>query len=169
MSLYEVSDIVRDTSFRARDLVRGGESILISERSATRSLKPWDRIATRVVQVGSQTQISGAILLLDRDTSEELLKLLRKVAKRVERKKQAVAELVGRGVDNPAIANGFSETAVLHAVTPTITTVWLIDTIDRALRPQIPEVCNAEVMSSCSVPRIILSWLAPRPMTFDRR
>src|SRR6516164_4526776 len=27
MSLYEVSDIVRDTSFRARDLVRGGEPI----------------------------------------------------------------------------------------------------------------------------------------------
>ena len=55
MSLYEVSDIVRDTSFRARDLVRGGEPILVSERSATRSLKQWDRIATRVVQVGSQT------------------------------------------------------------------------------------------------------------------
>lgn len=144
MSLYEVSDIVRDTSFRARDLVRGGEPILISERSATRSLKPWDRIATRVVQVGSQTQISGAVLSFDRDTSEELLKLLRKIAKRAEKEKQAFADLVGRGVDNPAIANGFSETAVLHAVTPTITAVWLIDTIDRALGPQIPEVCNAE-------------------------
>jgi hypothetical protein len=144
MSLYEVSDIVRDTSFRARDLVRGGEPILISERSATRSLKPWDRIATRVVQVGSQTQISGAILPFDRDTSEELLKLLRKIAKRAEKEKQAFADWVGRGVDNPAIANGFSETAVLHAVTPTITTVWLIDTIDRALNPQIPAVCNAE-------------------------
>jgi hypothetical protein len=52
--------------------------------------------------------------------------------------------LVGRGVDNPAIANEFSETAVLHAVTPAITTVWLIHSIDRALGSQIPEVCNAE-------------------------
>jgi hypothetical protein len=144
MSLYEVSDIVRDTSFRARDLVRGGEPILISERSATRSLKQWDRIATRVVQVGSQTLISGVVLPFDRDTSEELLKLLRKIAKRAEKEKQAFADLVGRGVDNPAIASGFSETAVLHAVTPTISAVWLIDTIDRALGPQIPEVCNAE-------------------------
>lgn len=144
MSLYEVSDIVRDSSFRARDLVRGSEPVLISERSATRSLKQWDRIATRVVQVGSQTQISGAVLSFDRDTSEELLKLLRKIGKRAEKEKQTFADLVGRGVDNPAIANGFSETAVLHAVTPTITTVWLIDTIDRALGPQIPEVCNAE-------------------------
>ena len=53
MSLYEVSGIVRDTSFRARDLVRGGDPILISERLATRSLAQWDRIATRVVEVGS--------------------------------------------------------------------------------------------------------------------
>jgi hypothetical protein len=124
--------------------VRGGEPILISERSATRSLKPWDRIAARVVQVGSQTQISGAVLPFDRDTSEELLKLLRKIAKRAEKEKQAFADLVGRGLHNPAIANGFSETAVLHAVTPTITTVWLIDAIDRALGRQIREVCNAE-------------------------
>jgi hypothetical protein len=34
--LYEVGDIVKDTSFRARDLVRGGNPVLISERSATR-------------------------------------------------------------------------------------------------------------------------------------
>src|SRR5712672_848983 len=82
MSLYEASDIVPGTSFRARDLIRGGEPVLISERSATRALKPWDRIATRVVQVGSKTQISGAILPFDRDASEELLKLLRNLTKR---------------------------------------------------------------------------------------
>ena len=124
--------------------MRGSEPILVSERLAPRSLKQWDRIATRVVQVGSQTKISGAVLPFDRDTSEELLKLLRKIAKRAKKEKQAFADLVGRGVDNPAIANGFSETAVLHAVTPTITTVWLIEAIDRALGSQIPEVCNAE-------------------------
>jgi len=69
MSLYEVSDIVRGTSFRARDLIRGGEPVLISERSATSTLKPWDRIAARVVRVGSQMQISGGVLAFDRDTS----------------------------------------------------------------------------------------------------
>jgi hypothetical protein len=144
MSLYEVSDIVRDTSFRARDLVRGGEPVLISEQSATRSLKQWDRIATRVVQVGSRTQISGAILPFDRDASEELLKFLHKLAKRAEKEKQKFADLVGRGVDSPAIASGFSETAVLRAVAPTITTLWLIDAIDSALSPLIPEVRNIE-------------------------
>jgi hypothetical protein len=144
MSLYEVSDIVRDTSFWARDLVRGGEPVMISERSATRSLKQWDRIATRVVQVGSRTQISGATLPFERDSSEELLKLLRKLAKRAEKEKQRFADLVGSGVDNPAIVSGFSKTALLRAVTPAITTLWLIDAIGSAVSPLVPEVRNAE-------------------------
>jgi hypothetical protein len=144
MSLYEVSDIVRETSFRARDLVRGGEPVLISERSATRSLKPWDRIATRVVQVGSKTQISGAILPFDRDLSEQLLRLLRKLAKRAGQERQKLADQVGVGVDHPTIASGLSQTAVLRAEAPTITTLWLIDAIESALSPRIPEVRNAE-------------------------
>jgi hypothetical protein len=144
MSIYEVSDIVRDTSFRARDLVRGGDPILISERSATHSLKQWDRIATRVVQIGPQMHISGAVLPYDRDASERVLKLLRNIGKRIAKERQKLADLVRRDVNDPAIVNGFSPTALLRAAAPTITTVWLIDIIDRATVPQIPEVRNAE-------------------------
>ena len=144
MSIYEVSDIVRDTSFRARDLVRGGDPILISERSATQSLKQWDRIATRVVQIGPQMHISGAVLPYDRDASERVLKLLRNIGKRIVKERQKLAHLVPRDVNDPAIVNGFSPTALLRAAAPTITTVWLIDIIDRATVPQIPEVRNAE-------------------------
>jgi hypothetical protein len=144
MSLYEVSGIVRDTSFRARDLVRGGDPILISERSATRSLAQWDRIATRVVEVGSQMRISGAVLPYDRDASEKVLKLLRNVAKRTDKEQRKLADLVHRDVNHPAIVNAFSQTALLRAAAPAITTVWLIDIIDRATAQQIPEVRNAE-------------------------
>ena len=144
MSLYEVSDIIRDTSFRARDLVRGGDPILISERLATHSLKQWDRIATRVVQIGPQMVISGAVLPYDREASEKVLKLLRNVAKRTDKERQKLADLVRRDVNDPTIVNGFSQTALLRAAAPTITTVWLIDIIDRATVPQIPEVRNAE-------------------------
>ena len=144
MSLYEVSGIVRDTSFRARDLVRGGDPILISERLATRSLAQWDRIATRVVEVGSQLRISGAVLPYDRDASEKVLKLLRNVAKRTDKEQRKLADLVHRDVNHPAIVNAFSQTALLRAAAPAITTVWLIDIIDRATTQQIPEVRNAE-------------------------
>ena len=144
MSLYEVSGIVRDTSFRARDLVRGGGPILISERLATRSLAQWDRIATRVVEVGSQMRISGAVLPYDRDASEKVLKLLRNVAKRTDKEQRKLADLVHRDVNHPAIVNAFSQTALLRAAAPAITTVWLIDIIDRATAQQFPEVRNAE-------------------------
>ena len=144
MSLYEVSGIVRDTSFRARDLVRGGDPILISERLATRSLAQRDRIATRVVEVGSQMRISGAVLPYDRDASEKVLKLLRNVAKRTDKEQRKLADLVHRDVNHPAIVNAFSQTALLRAAAPAITTVWLIDIIDRATTQQIPEVRNAE-------------------------
>ena len=144
MSLYEVSGIVRDTSFRARDLVRGGDPILISERLATRSLAQWDRIATRVVEVGSQMRISGAVLPYDRDASEKVLKLLRNVANRTDKEQRKLADLVHRDVNHPAIVNAFSQTALLRAAAPAITTVWLIDIIDRATTQQIPEVRNAE-------------------------
>ena len=142
MSLYEVSDIVRDTSFQARDLVRGGDPILISERLATRSLKQWDRIATRVVQLGSQMYISGAVLPCDRDASEKVLKLLRSAG--TAKEQQKLADLFRCEVHDPAIVNAFSQAELLRAAAPAITTVWLIDTIDRATTPQIPEVRNAE-------------------------
>jgi hypothetical protein len=115
MSLYEVSDIVRDTSFQARNLVRGGDPILISERSATRSLKQWDRIAARVVQLGSQMHISGAVLPYDRDASEKLLKVLRNVAKRTDKEKQKLADLVRCDVHDPTISNAFSQAELLRA------------------------------------------------------
>lgn len=39
MSIYEVSAIVPGEGLRARDLVRGGEPVLVTGRTATRTLK----------------------------------------------------------------------------------------------------------------------------------
>jgi hypothetical protein len=83
-------------------------------------------------------------------------------------------DLVRRDVNDPTIVNGFSQTALLRAAAPTITTVWLIDIIDRATVPQIPEVRNAEgdELLFCTLyypfaeGTIIPSQKAPRPTTF---
>jgi hypothetical protein len=45
----------------ARDLFRDGEPVRISERTATRTLKQWDRIAARVVEVRDKTIIGGGV------------------------------------------------------------------------------------------------------------
>ena len=71
MSLYEVSDIVAGVSFLARDLVRGGDPVRVFERSATRSLSQWDRIAARVVTVLGKTQITGSVLPFSHQLAEE--------------------------------------------------------------------------------------------------
>ena len=99
VSLYEVSDVVPGTSFRARDLVRGGEPVLVSERSATRSLKQWDRFAGRVVQVGQQTQISGAVLSFEYETSENLIEGLRSIGKLTRKEKKELAKAIGEDFD----------------------------------------------------------------------
>ena len=143
VSLYEVSDVVPDKSFRARDLVRGGEPVLISERSATRTLKQWDRFAGRVVQVGPQMQISGAVLPYEYETSENLIQGLRSIGKLTRKEKRELAKAIGEDFDPAVIAN-LSETERLRAVSATFTTCWLLDAIDRAEQPEMPDLRNAD-------------------------
>jgi hypothetical protein len=143
VSLYEVSDVVPGTSFRARDLVRGGEPVLISERSATRTLKQWDRFAGRVVRVEQQTQISGAVLSYEYETSENLIKGLRSIGKLTRKKKKELAKAIGEDFD-PAVITNLSETEGLRAVSATFTTCWLLDAIDRAEQPEIPDLRNTD-------------------------
>jgi hypothetical protein len=143
VSLYEVSDVVPDTSFRARDLVRGGEPILISERSATRTLKQWDRFAGRVLQVGQRTQISGAVLSYAYETSEDLIKGLRSIGKLTRKEKKELAKAIGEDFD-PAVITNLSETERLRAVSAMFTTCWLLDAINRTKQPEMPDLRNAD-------------------------
>lgn len=143
MSLYEVSDVVLGTSFRARDLIQGGEPVLISERSATRSLKPWDRIAARVVQVGSRMQICGGVLVFDHETSDAFLEAVRKFDTLSSEQMRELAEAEGDDFDEAAIAD-LSPTERLRAMAPLFTTFWLIDAIDRIQAPKIPDLRNAD-------------------------
>ncbi|TYO63967.1 hypothetical protein FXV83_24480 [Bradyrhizobium hipponense] len=143
MSLYEVSDIVPGTSFLARDLLRDGEPILVSERSATQSLKPWDRIAARVVDVGSRTQIGGGVLGFDHETSELLIEAVRKLESLSSEEERELAEANGYEFDEDAFSD-LSPTERLRAIAPMFTTFWLVDAIDRIQSPRIPDLRNAE-------------------------
>jgi hypothetical protein len=142
ISLYEVSDIVRDKSFLARDLVRGGEPVLISERSATHSLHQWDHIATRVLRLGAATVISGCVLPLSHEVSEEILQLVRKTAGRVPKARHELADLVGCPPDDSRLDH--ADTVLLRAAASAFTTLWLNDILQRAINPGIPEVRNTD-------------------------
>jgi hypothetical protein len=141
MSLYEISDIVLDQSFLARDLVRGGEPVRVSERSGTRYLKPWDRMAARLVQIGSRTEMAGGALPFDFDTSEAVLKALRRVRKS-ERKE--ANKFGGRSPDSALLADALSDTEMLRASALLFTNIWLDDLLQRTLNPRLPQMCNTD-------------------------
>ena len=82
MSLYEVSNVRPGQSFLARDLFRGGEAVRINERTATQTLKQWDRIAARVVKMRGKAVIGGGLLPFDHDLADILLGSLRRTRER---------------------------------------------------------------------------------------
>jgi hypothetical protein len=77
MSLYEVSEIVPGRSFLARDLIRGGEPILVSEGTATQTLKQWERIGARILPISDKHVIAGGLLPFSPESSDALLEGLK--------------------------------------------------------------------------------------------
>jgi hypothetical protein len=143
MSLHEVSDVRRGENFLARDLVRGGDPVRVTERTATKTLVAWDIIAARIVTVRGVVQMTGAVLAVDRGLAEDMLGLFRRTQSRAP---GMVAETFGT-VD-PSLrarleAELTTEDAVLRAAAPSITTLWLNDAIRRSLAP-LPELANTD-------------------------
>jgi len=144
MSLYEVSDIVAGQSFLARDLIRGGEPIRVHERSATAQMKPWDRIAARIVPLSGNYHMCGGLLVYDLKLSEQLLAKLRWFETRVEREMHVIADELDRSFDtdlyNEITANG----ALLELAAPIFTRIWLSDALDSVLNPRRPQLYNTD-------------------------
>ena len=119
MSLYEASAIVPGQSFLARDLLRGGEPILISERTATRTLKEWDRIAARIVVQGharpQKRILAGGVLAFTFEASERLIAELQEASVESPRSGQSA-----RAVKKPPIADD-----TLREMAPLFTATWL--------------------------------------------
>lgn len=125
MSLYEVSDIVPGQSLKARDIIRGGQPLLVSEGTATKTLRLWDKIAARIVPVMGKNILGGGLLPFTPQATEMLLDELRQIfAKRNARKLPAIKD------DD------------LQAVAAIFTTTWLLDALERATHG--PELRNAE-------------------------
>jgi hypothetical protein len=141
MSLYEVSEITPGQSLRARDLVRGGEPVLVRERSATQSLKPWDRIGARIVPQGDQRVLAGGLLAFTLEGSDLLTRALQDGLGRVDgrrprgksRKRAAATSSGWVGTDED-----------LQRAAPLFTTAWLFDVLPRALGLDQPSLHNSE-------------------------
>jgi len=137
MSLHEVSDIVPGQSFRARDLIRGSEPVRVTERTATLTLKPWDRIAARIVADGDRRVIAGGVLAFTLEGTDRLLATLRE---------RAAAPPHGRRTRKAdgALGGWTGSDEDLRAAAPLFSSAWLLDVLPRVLDRTPPQVFNSD-------------------------
>jgi hypothetical protein len=126
VSLYEVSDVQPGTSMVLRDLLSDAAPVTVREKSATRTLKQWDRIAVRVVPERDHHVISGALLPFRAEAVDVLFAGLRDVLKL---KKRDALRLTRDQ---------------LMGCAPIFTSAWLFIEIDRALTPAQPTFTNSD-------------------------
>ena len=126
VSLYEVSDVQPGTSMVLRDLLSDAASVTVREKSATRTLKQWDRIAVRVVPERDHHVISGALLPFRSEAVDFLFAGLRDALKL---KKRDALRLTREQ---------------LLGCAPIFTSAWLFIEIDRALTPAQPQFTNSD-------------------------
>lgn len=128
MSLYEVSEIEPGRSLLARDLIRGGvEPVLVREGTATRTLRPWDRVAARVVAVGGEHVFAGGLLPFSATACETLFAEM-----------QAAAG--GARTDGLALVDDER----LRKAAPLFSTAWLFEALPGALDDTPPVLLNGD-------------------------
>jgi hypothetical protein len=109
-----------------RDILRDGPAVIVREKSATRSLRQWDKIAVRVVPERHHHVISGAVLPFSAEAFELLGSLLR--------------EAIGLGKRTPLTLL----TEQLRDFAPVFTSAWLLTEIPRVFAPPERSYCNSD-------------------------
>ncbi|MGK7865611.1 hypothetical protein, partial [Falsiroseomonas sp. E2-1-a4] len=143
MSLFEVSGIVPGESMMLRDLVRGGDPVRVMEKSGSRGARQWDRLATRLIQLGDRSVISGALMVFDMDTSDALLKAILRTLAKAPGEAAKLARELGVAVDEAALDVVADLDLVLAGAGFLFTSFWLDSALKAALRPSRPEVVNS--------------------------
>jgi hypothetical protein len=106
---------------------------LISERTATRTLKEWDRIAARVVVQGQKHILAGGLLAFTFEASERLIADLQ-AAVQPPRSGGAATP-----VKKPPIGDD-----TLREMAPLFTSTWLLDVLPKALGLSRPTLHNSD-------------------------
>ena len=116
----------------------------VFERSATRSLSQWDRIAARVVTVLGKTQITGGVLPFSHRLAEEALASIERVRKKARAEAVKLAHSLGRNVDDGAFGLVTGVDEVLAGSAFMFSNLWLDDVLRRALNPSLPQMQNTD-------------------------
>ncbi len=141
MSLYEVSEVVPGQSFLARDLLRGGPPVRVSEQTATKTLNQWDRLATRIVELNGKHVMSGGTLPFGHEVAEQVMRAWRAEKRRARRSVKEVALEVDEKIE-PEAQRALADLLVASSSAPLFSAIWLEDTLDRVLLRKRPHLVN---------------------------
>ena len=127
MSLYEITDVKPGVSLRARDLVRGGDPVLVFERSGTESLKQWDQIGAHILTVAGKNELSAGVLKYNLDGAQRLVDGFREARDKA-------------GVDR-ALSIPVEE---LRHLAHLFSAGWLFDVLPKAMGLVTPTIVNSD-------------------------
>jgi hypothetical protein len=130
VSLYEVTETVPGSHFRARDLVRGGEPIRIEDKLASENLVRWDRLAARLLPIGGKTYLSAGVLWLAFDDAREILDQIAKL--RASFNREIGRQVRRHGILRAALGALPVEDAILSELTPLFSQTWLMTAVRQA-------------------------------------
>jgi hypothetical protein len=128
LSLWEVVALDPGRSFTLKDLVGGGEPVVVDERAGSRSAIVWDRLMVRIVTVDAVHHLSGVALKFGQAAAERVLE-----------RGAAAAKHVRRNTRNDEAAARISIAADLS---PVLIQEWLIAFYSASTRR--PQLLNAD-------------------------
>ena len=131
-SLWEVVALDPGRSMTlAKDLLAGGEPIVVDERMGSRSAAPWDRVMARLVTVEGRAYISGPALLFTPEAADAALERFECALKEARRKSRRAARRAGE----PPPEDAMLRAALLQSAAPVLTQEWLFHAYKAATAP----------------------------------
>ncbi len=73
VSVFEVTDVNPGRNITVRDLLMGGEPVVVNEKSGSKGLKIWDCVAARLVEVNGRPMFTGSLLPLTRGMANDVV------------------------------------------------------------------------------------------------
>lgn len=126
VSLHEVLAASPGDSMVLRDILTDAVPVTVQEKSASKTLRPGDRIAVRVVPLRDHHVISGGLLPFTPAVVDLLMDGLRNVLKARHKK------------------NLHLTPDQLRSIAPLFTAAFLFTHLPEALEPQLPQVTNTD-------------------------
>ena len=143
VSLYEVSDIRPGDSFLARDLILGGEPVRVRERTATKSMAPWEQFAMRIVEVRGSRILAGGLLPFKPDLSIETIEEIRELAERTEAGVEEMS-MAGGEEPPPEAIETLAMAITLKMASPLLAETWLMGTVLDPAETALPQLFNSD-------------------------